>query len=74
MCLLLSHTRISHAVIVVTPLVIVAPIRREWHDFATGSENGEGENEVYDSGTAIHTSTEDVVVLDKPVRPVLAEV
>jgi hypothetical protein len=74
MRLLLSDTRIPHAVIVVTMLMVIAPISREWHDFAPGPENGEGENEVYDGSTAIHTGAEDVVVLDKPICPVLAKV
>jgi hypothetical protein len=71
---LLTHCRISHAIIIVPFLIIVAPIRRKHYRLPSRSQYGEGQDEIDYLSATIQSSGHDVVVLDKPIWSVLAKV
>lgn len=75
MLLLLARpqSRIPHAIVVVSLLVVVPPVRGEWCRLPSSTEYGERKNEADDLRPTVHTGAKDVVVFDEPVRAVLAQ-
>jgi hypothetical protein len=71
---LLTHRRITHTIIIVALLVVVAPVRGKWNGFATSAQDSESEDEIYDLSATIQSGRHDIVVLDEPIGPVLAEI
>jgi hypothetical protein len=72
--LLVADPRIPHAIVIISLLMIVPPVRREWHHFSSSTEDGKCKKEADDLGATVHTGAQNVVVLDEPVRPVLAHI
>jgi hypothetical protein len=65
-----AHSRIPHAVVVISTLVVVSPVGRKWDIFPSAAEDGKSEEEIDDTGSSVHTRTEDIIVLDEPVRSI----
>jgi hypothetical protein len=71
---LFTHCWISHTIIIVPFLVVVAPIRRKRDRLPTCTQNCESKNEIDDLSAPIQPGGHDIVVFDEPVWSILAKI